>query len=154
MGGARTPFSIRNALPEDAADIKEIAEAAYAKYIPRMGKRPAPMDAEFARHIASDTVFIAETDRISGYAIIAEEKDGFWLDNIAVHPAMSGHGLGSALISRVETHLSKVVDRYRLYTNVAMTENQAWYEKLGFVETHRSDASGFERIYYVKVFSE
>lgn len=38
-----------------------------------------------------------------------------------------------------------------LYTNVVMTENIRWYEKLGFVETKRVREQGFSRVYMQKV---
>jgi hypothetical protein len=39
---------IRRARPEDAARIGAIARAAYVKYVPRIGREPAPMVADFA----------------------------------------------------------------------------------------------------------
>jgi hypothetical protein len=32
----------------------------------------------------------------------------------------------------------------------AMTENIAFYERLGFVETHRAEEKGFKRVYMTK----
>ena len=42
------PSLIRQAMPEDAARIRAIARAAYAKYVPRIGREPPPMVADFA----------------------------------------------------------------------------------------------------------
>ena len=51
---------IRPARPEDAAAIRAIAEAAYAPFIPLIGRRPAPMDADFPAQIAAGRVWAAE----------------------------------------------------------------------------------------------
>lgn len=37
-----------------------------------------------------------------------------------------------------------------LYTNEAMTENQAIYSKLGYVETEKKHQDGFNRVFYRK----
>src|SRR5262252_2834585 len=42
------PPLIRKATAEDAARIRAIARAAYAKYVPRIGREPPPMVVDFA----------------------------------------------------------------------------------------------------------
>lgn len=141
---------IRFARALDAVRIKFIAQAAYSKYRPRIGRNPAPMDANFLHHIENDTVFVLGHNMVIGYAVVLMQDDGYWLDNIAIDPDESGKGWGTLLIEHVETYLCRKTDYYQLYTNAIMVENQAWYTKLGFAETHRSSDSGFDRIYYKK----
>ena len=38
----------------------------------------------------------------------------------------------------------------RLYTHVTMVENQALYERIGYVETGRTTEHGFTRVFYEK----
>ncbi len=38
----------------------------------------------------------------------------------------------------------------RLYTNALMTENLAWYPRLGYEETGRRMEDGFDRVYFRK----
>ena len=45
--------SIRHALPADTAQIRAIAQAAYRKYVPRLGREPAPMSADLEAHVAA-----------------------------------------------------------------------------------------------------
>jgi hypothetical protein len=47
------PALIRKAMAGDAARIGAIACAAYAKYVPRIGREPAPMVADFAAEVAA-----------------------------------------------------------------------------------------------------
>jgi L-amino acid N-acyltransferase YncA len=64
-----TPL-IREATADDADRIGAIARAAYAKYLPRMGREPAPMVADFGAEIAAQRVVVIETaGKVSGYMI-------------------------------------------------------------------------------------
>jgi len=142
---------IRPATPDDAAACRAIARAAYAAYVPLMGRAPAPMLADYAAHIARDTVFVLEADdALLGYAVILDDGGRYWLDNIAVATGHQGHGLGRRLIEHTEAWLAARTDRYRLYTNQAMTTNDRWYRALGFTEYWRGEVDGYARIYFEK----
>ena len=52
-------MQIRAALSRDVAQIVEITNAAYAKYIPRMGRKPQPMTADYAKLVAAGEVWVA-----------------------------------------------------------------------------------------------
>lgn len=140
---------IRKASVADAARIRAIARAAYSKYIPRIGREPAPMLADFAAQIAAGFVVVIETaETVGGYMIAWVETDAYFIDNIAVDPARQGEGLGRQLMDHAagearRNHLSAI----RLYTNVAMTENLSLYVHMGFAETHRAREHGFDRVY-------
>lgn len=145
----------RRALPSDLAAIQAISEAAYGIYVAAMGQRPGPMLADYAAHLAQDVVLVAlDADgAVCGYAVVLEQPDGFWLDNIAIDPAAQGQGVGGRLLAAVETWLLARADRYRLYTNVKMTANIAWYRRAGFAETGRHRVNGFDRVYFEKRLS-
>jgi len=140
---------IRSARVDDRVSIGAIARAAYAKYVPRMGREPAPMLTNFAAEIAAGHVVVIETaGAVYGYMIAWPEADAYFIENIAVDPSRQGQGLGRQLMDRAvdearRHHLSAI----RLYTNAAMTENLSIYSQLGFVETHRAVESGFHRVY-------
>ena len=142
---------IRPTAPADAAACRAIARAAYAGYVSLMGREPAPVLADYAGHIARDTVFLlAADDAPLGYAVIVGDGAQYWLDNIAVTPEHQGAGLGRRLIEHVEAWLTPRTDRYRLYTNQAMIANARWYRALGFREYWRGEVDGFARIYFEK----
>jgi len=42
------------------------------------------------------------------------------------------------------------ISTLRLYTNAAMTENLAFYPRLGYTETGRRTDSGFGRVFFAK----
>ena len=140
---------IRRAIAADTETVRAIALAAYAKYLSRMGRAPAPMVADFAGHISRDEVVVIEDDgALHGFMIAWPEADAYVVDNLAVHPAVQGKGFGRKLIEyAVMAARQSGLPALRLYTNVAMHENLAWYRRIGFVETHRAMENGFDRVY-------
>ena len=150
----KQPF-IRLAMTTDVPAIKLIARKSFERYVPLIGKLPAPMNAYFSGHVLKGTVFIAQSEKkqgsVLGYAIVLQ-RDGEWLlDNIAVSPEAQGRGVGSALIAACKTFLQKRgVQRYHLNTDEAMEQNLTWYPEIGFVEMARRLEDGFSRIYFTK----
>ena len=150
----KQPF-IRLAMTTDVPAIKLIARKSFERYVPLIGKPPAPMNANFSGHILKDTVFIAQSEKkqgsVLGYAIVLQ-RDGEWLlDNIAVSPEAQGRGVGSALIAACKTFLQKRgVQRYHLNTDEAMEQNLTRNPEIGFVEMARRLEDGFSRIYFIK----
>jgi len=140
---------IRRAAADDVARIGTIARAAYTKYVPRVGREPAPMLADFAAAVAADHVVVIETARgVDGYMIAWPELDAFFIENIAVDPTRQHQGLGRMLIDHAAAEARRHnLSAIRLYTNAAMTENLSMYAHIGFVETHRATEKGFGRVY-------
>ncbi|MEZ5750895.1 MAG: GNAT family N-acetyltransferase [Paracoccaceae bacterium] len=143
--------TIRLATLADLPAIRDCAEAAYGRYVPRIGRRPAPMDADFSGQIAAGFAHVAvdEKGEVRGYAIFWPQGDNLYLDSIAVR--VRGQGLGAALMARAEgvaraTGLRSI----RLYTNAKMTENLTLYPHLGFVQTDRRMDEGFDRVFFEK----
>jgi ribosomal protein S18 acetylase RimI-like enzyme len=144
------PPLIRSATADDAARIVAIARAAFAKYVPRIGREPSPMVADFVAEIAAHRIVVIETaGKVSGYMIAWPEADAYFIDNIAVDPACQGEGLGRRLMEYAVAQANRLRLRaLRLYTNVLMIENLSMYAHLGFVETHRGTTEkGFNVVY-------
>jgi ribosomal protein S18 acetylase RimI-like enzyme len=73
------------------------------------------------------------------------------LENVAVVPEHHGRGVGRMLLELAEHRTAELgLDRVRLYTHVTMVENQALYERVGYVETARTTEHGFTRVFYEK----
>jgi len=154
MDTAGKSISIRSGLGQDQPELERIATEAYQQYIPMMGKKPAPMLADYAAHLARDTVYVAGDGKtVIGYAILISKADGWWLENIAVDPAHAGKGVGTALIARLEDDLARQTDYYQLYTNRLMLRNIDWYLRLGFIETGRRLEDGYERVFFRKTLA-
>lgn len=144
-------MTVRRATPADLAAIQTIARAAYAIYVERMGRDPAPMVADFAGQIAAGQVHVLDDEGVAGYAVIYPRGDHLHLENVAVDPARQGGGLGRRLLAFVEDEAKRRgLATVELYTNIHMSENQRLYPALGYVETGRRTEDGFARVFYRK----
>lgn len=143
---------IRPAHESDLAGIQSCARKAYAMYIGRMDREPAPVHADFASQIARGCVDLATCDsRFAGYVVFYAEGDHVHLENIAVPPEYQGQGIGRRLIDHVERAAREAgYGAVELYTNAAMAENLALYPKLGYVEVGRGHEAGFNRVFFRK----
>lgn len=144
------PAHIRPAGPDDLDAVRRIARAAYALYIPRIGREPAPMVADFAASIAAGELWVAGAP-VAGFVVARPRGDHWHLENVAVDPGAQGTGLGGALIAHVEAMARAAGARaVELYTNAQMTENRSLYPRLGYAETGRAVEGGFDRVFYRK----
>ena len=144
---------IRPAQPRDESAIRECAEQAYARYVPAIGRKPAPMLADFAAQIAAGVVYVAtdEHGTFQGFVVFYPECEHVLLENVAVLPSAAGQGVGKSLISFCEdTGRQLGMSTVQLYTNEKMTENLAIYPRLGYVNVGRRTEDGFNRVYFEK----
>jgi ribosomal protein S18 acetylase RimI-like enzyme len=143
---------IRSATPDDAAAVQDVVQAAYAHYVARIGQPPGPMRDDYSRRIAAGQVWVLQAGpRIAGILVLEDTADALLLDNIAVRPDCQGAGHGRTLMAFAEAEARRRGHRaIRLYTHVLMTENQALYRRLGYVETGRGTQAGFARVFMVK----
>jgi GNAT superfamily N-acetyltransferase len=136
----------------DARAVAECVRAAYAHYVPRIGREPAPMTADYEALIGAGEVWVARAgERIAGVLVLRPRPPALLLENVAVAPDRQGEGLGRALVAFAEDRaraqgLAEVV----LYTNERMTENLRFYPALGYVETGRASQDGFARVFFRK----
>jgi ribosomal protein S18 acetylase RimI-like enzyme len=129
--------------------------AAYARYVPVLGKPPGPMLDDYKQRVARKQVWVVEDEgALSGVLVLETGQDALLLDNVAVRPECQGRGLGRTLVSFAEAEAQRRgFSRVRLYTHVLMADNQALYRRLGFVETERRTEKGFARVYMEKVIT-
>ncbi len=144
---------IRQAQPDDEPAIRACAAAAYAPYILRIGRAPAPMLADFAAQIAAGQVHVATgAEGVAGYVVFCRDGEHVLLESVAVLPQAAGQGIGKALIGYCEAAARAQRARaIHLYTNEKMTENLSIYPRLGYVEAGRRVKDGFARVYFEKV---
>jgi ribosomal protein S18 acetylase RimI-like enzyme len=140
---------MRGATPDDVARIRAIAQAAYAKYVERIGREPAPMLADYAGDVAGQRVVVIEAGAsVQGYLVAWPEADAYFIANIGVDPRCQGAGLGRRLMDHAIAEARRLqLPALKLYTHALMAENLCMYAHLGFVETHRVFENGFDRVY-------
>jgi ribosomal protein S18 acetylase RimI-like enzyme len=144
--------TIRQAEKRDQEAVVECVQAAYSKYVERIGKRPAPMLADYSALITQGVVSVLVDDEDIRAILVMWPEDGYlFVDNIAVDPRFQGQGLGHTLIAFVEQQAREVqLDAICLYTNVLMTENRLFYHKLGFEEEGYHVQNGYHRVFLRK----
>lgn len=92
------------AVASDEPRVRHCAELAYARYVPLIGRKPAPMVADFIAQIAAGEVFVATDgqDALEGFIVFRVEGDHILLENVAVLPSAAGRGVGKDLIDFCE----------------------------------------------------
>ena len=140
------------AAPGDAPAVAACVRAAYARYVERIGREPAPMTADYPRLIAAGEVWVIRAgEGVAGVLVLRPQPPALLVENVAVAPAHQGRGLGRALMAFAEERaLAEGLAEVVLYTNERMTENLRFYPALGFAETGRATQDGFARVFYRK----
>jgi len=147
-----TDRRIRPARPADRPFIEACVAAAYAKYVPRIGKPPAPMLADYPALIGAGVVYVLERRATAAGVIVLYDGDGhLFVENVAVAPADHGRGLGRALMAFAEAEARRRgLPEVRLYTHQRMTENLGFYRHLGYRVSGRRQEDGYRRVYFCK----
>ena len=133
MSPASIP-AIRRAIAADAALVRSISRAAYAKWVPLIGREPWPMTADYDAalrnhiidllHLQGDDVALVE---------MIPAADHLLVENVAVLPAHQGQGHGRRLMAHAEAVATALGHRQvRLYTNQRFAENITLYQRLGY----------------------
>lgn len=147
-------MSLRPARPDEADAVGALVESAFSRHIAAVGRRPAPMDDDHAARIAAGEQYVSDAPDGSGLAssiVLVDNGDHLVVNNVAVSPALQGHGLGRALLTFAESEaLRRGFVEVRLHTNAAMADNLLMYPKLGYTETGRETQGGFHRVLFVK----
>jgi ribosomal protein S18 acetylase RimI-like enzyme len=163
--------SMRLAVPADLPAIRDVVTAAYARYLNRMDRPPAPMLADYAAEVESGLLWVAgkpvaglielTVTSPSGASPSGASPSGaspsgagpsLHVANVAVHPSAQGTGLGRRLMEFAEEQArQRGLARLDLYTNEVMTENQAIYARLGYRETARRTEDGYRRVFMEKI---
>jgi GNAT superfamily N-acetyltransferase len=130
---------LRRATPADANAVRHLSRAAYAKWVPLIGRESLPMTADYDWAIANHVVDLLEDGgQLLGLIEMIHEEDHLLVENIAVRPDQQGKGLGDRLLLHAEEiGRSFGVEEVQLYTNAAFTSNIAFYAKRGYEEYRR-----------------
>jgi GNAT superfamily N-acetyltransferase len=142
----------RLARASDLPQIEALVEAAYAKYIPRIGMRPLPMDDDYSARVErSEAWVLGDVDAL---IVLVPDEEWLLVDNVAVRPDLQGQGLGRRLLAFAEEEAARRGYReLRLYTNEKMTENRALYARLGYEELDRETITGRHAVWMRKRLS-
>src|SRR5919108_6368166 len=143
---------IRPARADEAAGIRSLVRDAYAIYVPRIGREPAPMTDDYAAQIAAGAVWVMiDAGELVGVIVLEDTPAALQVANVAVRPESQARGHARALLSFADEEARRRgYCTVTLYTNVHMTENLARDSALGYVEVGRGSEHGFERVFFRK----
>lgn len=127
---------IRVAQVSEAGALRDLARAAYAKWLPVLGREPRPMQADYEAAVQSFRFDVVEEDgRLLASIETQVRDDHFWVESIAVAPELQGQGIGKRLLTHAEA-LAREAGRneIRLLTNGKMVANRKLYVSVGYTE--------------------
>jgi GNAT superfamily N-acetyltransferase len=127
-------LEIRPATPEDAASIRDLTRAAYAKWVALIGREPLPMQADYDRAVREHAIDLLNVDgALVGLIETIARPDHLWIENVAVAPDRQGRGYGRLLLTHVEKRAARSGrGQIRLMTNAAFAANLAFYRRVGY----------------------
>jgi GNAT superfamily N-acetyltransferase len=135
MRAPASNFEIRPAVLEDAAGIRALTRAAYAKWVALIGREPLPMQADYERAVAEHTIdLLIVDDALAGLVETIVRPDHLWIENVAVAPEQQGRGFGRLLLDHAERraiHAGR--PEIRLLTNQAFAANLELYARRGYI---------------------
>jgi GNAT superfamily N-acetyltransferase len=131
--------SLRRATQADGDAIAALTEAAYAKYIPLIGRQPQPMTADYRQMAAEHPIWLLYLgDELAGLLVLEFEAESALIYSVAVRPDLQGRGLGRRLLEWAEEQALRAGYRkIRLYTNEHFVRNIELYRRVGYQETGR-----------------
>ena len=126
--------NIRRATPADAGTIRALTRAAYARWVPLIGREPKPMGADYDVAVRNHLIDLLEVGgELVGLVETIPAADYLLIENVAVAPAFQGRGYGRTLMAHAE-RLARSLGRseMRLYTNKLFDANVRLYRRLGY----------------------
>lgn len=152
MSPTNTRHVIRLAEPKDATTLSVLVERAYTPWVAVVGRRPRPMNDDFAARCAAGQAWVLEMNGEVAGAIVIEDMPGhLFLHNVAVEPTRQGQGIGRELLRFVEEEAQRRgLQEIRLTTLESMARNVDLYARIGYVVTERVNAGTFDRLTMTK----
>ncbi len=143
---------VETAKAEDVPAIKPMVDAAYSKYIERLGKLPAAMTADYDKLVETQSLYVLRAGgNVVGSILLSRDDDSIKVNNLVVDPSAQGRGYSRVLMDHAEDMArAQSLAAVTLFTNEKMHENIALYTKIGFTETGRKTEDGFNRVFFRK----
>ena len=143
---------IRRAVPSDAPAIRELTRAAYAKWVPAIGREPTPMTVDYDARVRDHRIELLHVDgRLAALIELVPEAAHLLIENVAVLPAFQWQGYGRRLLAHAETVAASLgLSAVRLYTNPLFAGNVQLYGRLGYQMDREEPFKGGVTVYMSK----
>ncbi|MEJ1974709.1 MAG: GNAT family N-acetyltransferase [Acetobacteraceae bacterium] len=152
----RDAVQIRSAAMADIDIVRAIVRAAYAKWVPVIGREPMPMKADYERALREHALDLLQAD---GQPVALIEMimrpDHLFIENVAVTPTRQGQGFGRHLLAHAERKARAAgLPAVHLQTNAAFEANVRLYQAFGYRIDREEPFMGGTSVYMSKVISE
>ena len=126
----------RRATQADVKVVRDLTRAAYAKWVPLIGREPKPMLANYEQAVSQHIIDLYEAEgEIVGLVEVIPHAQYLLIENVAVLPRQQGKGLGDLLLTHTEGLARSLnLNELWLYTNSAFASNIEFYARRGFHE--------------------
>jgi hypothetical protein len=145
-------YSFRSAEAPDASRVAELVDAAYGHYAELIGMLSGPMTDDCAEVIRTRQVTVAEHHRaIVGVIVLAVTDEGSWSTTSRFIPGILGPGWDEPCLSSPRPRRGAPGSIPSISTpHEQMTENLAFYARIGYVEYVRRSQGAFSLVYLRK----
>jgi len=128
------PIALRQAVAADASAVRALTREAYAKWVPRIGREPKPMAADYEAAVRNHRIDLLYVDgALAALIETIDQGHRLLIENLAVSPAHQRRGLGSKLVAHAEEIAAALGhDEVWLYTNRRFEGNVELYSRLGY----------------------
>lgn len=146
---------LRRATPDDTVGITQLTHETYRDYIPLIGRKPLPMNTDYAQAIHEHEIWVLEHNaEIIAVLDMLAKPDSLYIDNVAVRGTHQSRGIGRELLAFAEARARELgLHAMTLFTNERYTRNLEIYARLGYVETHRVLVQGTNAVHLRKDLS-
>jgi len=143
---------IRRAVPADAEFVRMLTRAAYAAWVPLIGREPLPMRADYERAVREHLIDLLDVGgTLAALIEIVPAPDHLLVLNVAVAPEFQGQGHGSYLMRHAEGVAAALgVPELRLFTNKQFGRNIELYRSLGYAIDREEPFMGGFTVYMSK----
>lgn len=143
--------TIRRAAVDDTVAVAAISDAAYSKYVVRIGRKPRPMTVDYAELMVNHDIWLLTQDETPiGVLVLKREQDHLLIYSVAIQPEYQHRGYGRNLLKWAEALGEQGgYHEMRLYTNAQFEENIRLYERVGYRESHREPLQDGGTIVYM-----
>ncbi|ALE85588.1 GCN5 family acetyltransferase [Pseudonocardia sp. HH130629-09] len=157
LRGHRTRTRAVRLRPADAGEVLTLQRAAYVPEARAHDDIDLPplteQLAEIREQLADRSVTawgIRDDGRLVAAVRITRSGSTAVVSRLVVAPDRQGEGLGSGLLRHAEEQLDDDVSVIELFTGEHSVTNLRLYDRLGFRETHRTDAGTYALVHMAK----
>lgn len=145
-------ITLKRAGSGDAEMVRSLTRAAYAKWVPVIGREPLPMTANYEQAVQEHLIdLLYSSNHLAGLIETIPCAVHLLIENVAVSPDSQGYGYGRMLMEHAENLARSLgLGTLKLYTNKMFAENIMFYQQLDYLIDREEPFRGGSTVYMSK----